>query len=196
MIAGSDGGACSSEPGRDRVLAILRHRSYNPPREALRSRPRRRPRPRILASGVLEYWSIGVLRLLRIVPRERGVRSPFQGEFMRPLTQGPKLSALGYSVLPFHGKIALAPALEPASRTGTPHPTGRSFILPAPHQSPFTYHFSPSGRPATLSTPFPQFRAMPSCRLRPGLECSSPESPHHKSAPAAPCRYRQVTRRF
>jgi hypothetical protein len=73
MIAGSDGGACSSEARRDRVLAILRHRSYNPPREALRSRPRPRPRPRILASGVLEYWSIGLLRLLRIVPpRTRG----------------------------------------------------------------------------------------------------------------------------
>jgi hypothetical protein len=31
MIAGNDGGACSSEPGRDRILAILRHRSSNPP---------------------------------------------------------------------------------------------------------------------------------------------------------------------
>jgi hypothetical protein len=30
---------------------------------------RRRPRPRILPSGVLEYWSIGVLRFPRITPR-------------------------------------------------------------------------------------------------------------------------------
>jgi hypothetical protein len=41
------------------------------PREALRPRPRRRPRPRFLAGGVLEYWSIGVLRLLRIAPAQR-----------------------------------------------------------------------------------------------------------------------------
>jgi len=42
------------------------------------------------------------------------------------------IEALGYSVLPFHGKIALPHDLEPASRTGTPHLTGRSFIFPAP----------------------------------------------------------------
>jgi hypothetical protein len=41
--------------------------SNNTTREALRSRPR----PRILASGVLEYWSIGVLRFPRIAPRNR-----------------------------------------------------------------------------------------------------------------------------
>jgi hypothetical protein len=38
-------------------------------REALRAR--RRPRPRFLAGGVLEYWSIGVLHLLRIAPAQR-----------------------------------------------------------------------------------------------------------------------------
>ena len=36
-------------------------------REVLRSRPR----PRFLAGGVLEYWSIGVLRLRRIAPAQR-----------------------------------------------------------------------------------------------------------------------------
>ena len=38
-------------------------------REALRSRPRPRIRPR----GVMEYWSVGVLRQFGIAPRVRGV---------------------------------------------------------------------------------------------------------------------------
>jgi hypothetical protein len=37
------------------------------PREALRFRSR----PRILASGVMEYWSVIVLRILRIAPGQR-----------------------------------------------------------------------------------------------------------------------------
>jgi len=40
-------------------------------RKALRSRPRRRPRPRIRASGVMECRSIGVLRGVRIAPAHR-----------------------------------------------------------------------------------------------------------------------------
>jgi hypothetical protein len=55
-------------------------------REALRSRSRRRPRPRILASGVMEYWSVVVLRILRIAPRERGVEAT-QGVFINRLTR-------------------------------------------------------------------------------------------------------------
>ena len=39
------------------------------PHKALRSRPRPRIRPR----GVMECWSIGVLRQVRIAPRVRGV---------------------------------------------------------------------------------------------------------------------------
>jgi hypothetical protein len=42
-------------------------------REALRSRSRRRPRPRFLGSGVMECWSTGVLRFVRIAPSCRGV---------------------------------------------------------------------------------------------------------------------------
>jgi hypothetical protein len=51
--------------------------------EALRSRPRRRPRPRILVSGEMEYWSIGVLEYWSIAlhpkrnPRERLSLRPF-----------------------------------------------------------------------------------------------------------------------
>jgi hypothetical protein len=41
------------------------------PHKALRSRPRRRPR--IRPRGVMEYWSVGVLREVRIAPRVRGV---------------------------------------------------------------------------------------------------------------------------
>ena len=56
-------------------------------REALRSRPRRRPRPRFLAGGVLEYWSIGVLRLLRIAPAQRA-GGAFRADFALRITQG------------------------------------------------------------------------------------------------------------
>ena len=48
-------------------------------REALRSRPR----PRFLAGGVLEYWSIGILRLLRIAPAQR-VGGAFRAPFIPP----------------------------------------------------------------------------------------------------------------
>jgi hypothetical protein len=41
--------------------------------KALRTRPRRRPRPRIWPRGMMEYWSVGVLRQVRIAPRVRGV---------------------------------------------------------------------------------------------------------------------------
>jgi len=47
------------------------------PREALRSRPRRRPRPRILVSGVMGCSSPGVLHLPRIARRCRGVGIAF-----------------------------------------------------------------------------------------------------------------------
>jgi hypothetical protein len=57
-------------------------------REALRSRPRRRRRPRILPSGVMEYWSIGVLRQSGIAPRVRGVGSAFRA---RLITTNPGL---------------------------------------------------------------------------------------------------------
>jgi hypothetical protein len=41
-----------------------------------------RTRPRIPVSGVLEYWSIGVLRLLRIAPREREAVDAFRTHFL------------------------------------------------------------------------------------------------------------------
>jgi hypothetical protein len=44
------------------------------PREALRSRPR----PRFLVSGVMEFWSTGVLRPVGIAPRFRGVGNAFR----------------------------------------------------------------------------------------------------------------------
>jgi hypothetical protein len=47
-------------------------------REALRTHPRRRPRPRILATGVMEFWSTGVLRIVGIAPRVRGVGGAFR----------------------------------------------------------------------------------------------------------------------
>jgi hypothetical protein len=69
-----------------RVVASAKRTISAATRDALRSRSRRRPRPRFLAGGVLEYWSIGVLRLLRIAPAA-GWRC-FQGDFSRAVTQG------------------------------------------------------------------------------------------------------------
>ena len=54
---------------------------------SLRTRPRRRPRPRFLASGVLEYWSIGVLRLFRIAPPDAGLEM-LSGRVLRQVTRG------------------------------------------------------------------------------------------------------------
>jgi hypothetical protein len=59
-----------------------------PPREALRSRPRRRPRPGIRPRGVMEYWSVGVLRQLGIAPRVREVGPPFRAIRGGQFTQG------------------------------------------------------------------------------------------------------------
>jgi len=44
---------------------------------------RRRPRPRIRPRGVMEYWSIGVLRQVRIAPRVRGVGDARWGDLIR-----------------------------------------------------------------------------------------------------------------
>jgi hypothetical protein len=56
------------------------HRSFEPTDHKLRRAgcPRRRPRPRIRPRGVIEYWSVGVLRQLGIAPRVRGVGNAFR----------------------------------------------------------------------------------------------------------------------
>jgi hypothetical protein len=64
-------------------------------REALRSRPR----PRILASGVMEFWSTGVLRIVGIAPRGRGVGSAFRAR--RWETPNPELKPWAESLCPF-----------------------------------------------------------------------------------------------
>ena len=79
--------------------------SLGRPREALRSRPRPRIRPR----GVMEYWSVGVLRQFGIAPRVRGVGSAFRAALGC-------CPALGYSVRPFHGQ-------KLASESGCTEPT-------------------------------------------------------------------------
>jgi hypothetical protein len=53
-------------------------------REALRSRPRIRPR------GVMEYWSVGVLRQFGIEPRGRGVGSAFRAYPFETINPGLK----------------------------------------------------------------------------------------------------------
>jgi hypothetical protein len=71
------------------------------PGYVLRTRPRRRPRPRIWPPGVMECWSFGVLRQVGIAPLVRGVGGCFQGEFWAHL---PRPEGLGCSVTPFHGE--------------------------------------------------------------------------------------------
>ncbi len=69
------------------------HQAQNGPlgREALRSCPR----PRILASGVMEFWSTGVLRIVGFAPRVRGVGGAFRAAH---LLASPRAEALGHGV--------------------------------------------------------------------------------------------------
>src|ERR1700732_1847395 len=55
-------------------------------REALR----RRPRPRIRPRGVMEYWSVGVLRQFGIEPRVRGGGSAFRAHSVGTIYPGLK----------------------------------------------------------------------------------------------------------
>src|SRR5258707_1224753 len=67
---------CRTQPG---VLTPGNEKNVTRPHKALRSRPRPRIRPR----GVMECWSIGVLRQVRIAPRVRGVGDTEGAEDMR-----------------------------------------------------------------------------------------------------------------
>src|SRR5260221_14675844 len=76
-------------------------------REALRSRPR--PRPRIRPRGVMEYWSVGVLRQFGIAPRVRGVGSTLSFPY-------PGLKPRAESSCPFGaGLSTLIDSLRPAN---------------------------------------------------------------------------------
>jgi hypothetical protein len=57
----------SAAPAAPRCASRISSLYYARPHRALRSRPR----PRIWLGGVLEYWSVGVLRFVRIAPRLR-----------------------------------------------------------------------------------------------------------------------------
>jgi hypothetical protein len=61
-------------------------------RKALRPRRRRRPRPRprIRPRGVMEYWSVGVLRQFGIAPRVRGVGNGFRAHSVGAIYPGLK----------------------------------------------------------------------------------------------------------
>jgi hypothetical protein len=81
------GGGVAHEQPKDELRAATR--------EALRSRPRRRPRPRFLLRGMLEYRSVGVVRAYRIAPRVRGAESAFRADFA---LRQPRAEALGYNL--------------------------------------------------------------------------------------------------
>jgi hypothetical protein len=68
-------------------------------REALR--PRHRPRPRIRSRGVMECWSVGVLRQFGIAPRVRGVGSAFRAHLL--LYPNPGLKPWAEVLLPLRG---------------------------------------------------------------------------------------------
>jgi hypothetical protein len=63
----------SAAPAAPRFASRISSLYYARPHRALRPRPRRRPCPRIRLGGVLEYWSVGVLRFVRIAPRDAGL---------------------------------------------------------------------------------------------------------------------------
>src|SRR5260221_10491906 len=56
------------------------HRSLKPINHKLRRAGC--PRPRIWPRGVMEYWSVGVLRQFGIAPRVRGVGSAFRATLL------------------------------------------------------------------------------------------------------------------
>jgi len=91
-------------------------------REALR------PRPRILASGVMEFWSTGVLRIVGIAPRGRRVGSAFRAH--RFPTVNPGIKSWAKSYRPFGAENAL--------RVGNSGSVGRD-----PSLSPVTFHILP-----------------------------------------------------
>jgi hypothetical protein len=83
---------------RDRLRFIpTTTRIYQPHSGATREALRSRPRPRILASGVMEFWSTGVLRLPGIAPRVRGVGSAFRARPPRTVNPGLKPWALMFN---------------------------------------------------------------------------------------------------
>ena len=83
---------------RDRLRFIpTTTRIYQPHSGATREALRSRPRPRILASGVMELWSTGVLRLPGIAPRVRGVGSAFRARPPRAVSSGLKPWALMFN---------------------------------------------------------------------------------------------------
>jgi hypothetical protein len=59
----------TAAPAAPRCASRISSLYYARLHRALRSRPR----PRIRLGGVLEYWSVGVLRFVRIAPRLRGL---------------------------------------------------------------------------------------------------------------------------
>jgi hypothetical protein len=90
--------------------------------EALRSRPRRHPRPRIRSRGVMESWSVGVLCQVRIAPSSRdggaiGLVSEerWLATLSRPLRAGPFWPIemqLVFSVRAFAGENRIETVLE------------------------------------------------------------------------------------
>jgi len=95
-------------------------------REALRSRPRRRPR--IRPCGVMEYWSVGVLRQFGIAPRVRGVGSAFRA------------APLGF---PY-------PGLKPRAESSCPFGAGLSTLIDFPRPA----NSSHSATSSKLRSPF------------------------------------------
>jgi hypothetical protein len=73
----------------DGINTLRPERTAGATPEALRSRPRRRRRRRrILVSGVMEFWSTGVLRTVGIAPRIRGVGGAFRAVKIACVAQG------------------------------------------------------------------------------------------------------------
>jgi hypothetical protein len=61
---------------------VVERASLARPTLSIKRKLRRTGCLRFVAGGVLEYWSIGVLRLLRIAPRGRGVGGAFGAIFL------------------------------------------------------------------------------------------------------------------
>jgi hypothetical protein len=109
------------------------------PREALR--PRSRPRPRIRPRGVMECWSVGLVRQFGIAPRVRGVGAAREAVLGLPSPNCTPPRGVG-SAFRALATLTSNPGLKPWAQSYRPF--GALSYRPVLDLSPVTFHLSHS----------------------------------------------------